>query len=53
MNRSGNNFMFAGGKPGSQLVKNPTGATKRQLLYMLKLYNNGVLNRKNIDPLNE
>jgi len=53
MNRSGNNFMFGGGRPGSQLLKNPAGVTKRQLLYMLKLYNNRTLNRKDIDPLND
>jgi len=52
MQRSGNNFMFGGGsKQNPQIIKNPTGPTNRQLFYMLKLYNNGKLNRKDIDPM--
>jgi RHS repeat-associated protein len=51
--RSGNNFMFGGGKVGGQLHRNPTGPTKKQLLYILHLYNINKLNRRDINPIYE
>jgi RHS repeat-associated protein len=52
LERSGNNFMFAGGHyhPADQLNKSPTGPTQSQLYHIYQLYQSGKLNRKDIDP---
>jgi RHS repeat-associated protein len=52
--RSSNNFMFAGGRYGKnadQLNKNPTGPTRNQLYHIYQLYHSNILNRKDIDPM--
>jgi hypothetical protein len=55
LERSGNNFMFAGGHyhPADQLNKNPTGPTKNQLYHIYQMYQSGKLNRKDINPVNQ
>lgn len=56
LERSGNNFMFAGGtygKDADQLNKNPTGPTRSQLYHIYQLYQSNKLNRKDINPENE
>jgi len=53
LDRSGNNFMFAGGtyKPADQLNKSPTGPTYKQLERIYQLYLNNKLNSRDINPI--
>jgi hypothetical protein len=55
LDRSGNNFMFAGGtyRPADQLNKNPTGPTYNQLNRIYQLYQSNKLNKRNIKPIDE
>jgi RHS repeat-associated protein len=51
LDRSGRNFMFAGGTEGDALNKNPTGPTKAQMIRIWGLFTTGKLNSYKTNPI--